>query len=139
MNYNFINKSTHILLLLIFVSHLTFAHELVSEYVICTGTDGHVAVENVNECDDCKVMKYAESTNEVELQQQDCEDVAIDENCFEEEQFLPKDKIDVTSYYVTLSILPEPTEDQRSNFNFKDYYKFIDPVLENYTTVSLII
>ncbi|MDZ7765843.1 MAG: hypothetical protein U5K00_15740 [Melioribacteraceae bacterium] len=140
MKYNFLNKATHILLLIIFISHLTFAHELMSEYVICTGTDGHVAIENVNECDDCNdINYYVEPTNDVEIKQQDCEDVALYENCFEEEQFLPKDKMILSFYSITISVLPEPAEDQRCKTNLNDYSKLSDPILESYTTVSLII
>lgn len=139
MNYNFINKATHILLLITFISHLTFAHELMSEYVICNGTDGHVAIENVNDCDDCNDINYLEPTNDVEIKQQDCEDVSLNKNCFEEEQFQPKDKIIISFYSIIISVLPEPTEDQRINFNYINHYKITDPILENYTTVSLII
>jgi hypothetical protein len=110
-----------------------------SEYVICTGTDGHIAIENVNDCDECNDINYTEPTNDVEIKQQDCEDIALNEYCFEEEQFPPKDKIILSFYSITISILPEPDEDQRCKTNFNDYIKISDPILESYTSVSLLI
>ena len=139
MNYNFINKSTHILLLLIFISHLTFAHDLMSEYVLCTGSDGHIAIEKVDDCTECNNVNYFDQTDGVEIKQQSCEDVSLEENCFEEEQFLPKSKIVLSTYITTFAFIPIETYNNKDKFYSNNFYQLIDQPLENYTTVSLII
>ena len=93
MSNNFINKSTHIFLLLTLVSHLTLAHDLISEYVLCTGSDGHVAIENVNECEECSNIQFNGDTKLVVISIQDCEDVALDQNCLKMMNLFPKIKL----------------------------------------------
>lgn len=139
MNYNFINKSIHILLLLIFVSHLTFFHNLLDDYVICSGNDGHIAIENANECDECSDIQFNGYTKSVELSSQDCKDVALNQNCFEDAQFIPKDKIFVTANIVKLgTILDNSHKEKEFNHSYINH-DFENPILERYTSVSLLI
>jgi len=139
MNYNFINKSTHILLLLIFVSHLTFFHNLLDEYVICSGNDGHIAIENANDCDECNDIQFTGETKSLELSSQDCEDVALDQNCFEDAQFIPKDKIVVTANIVKLATIFEDSYNEKEFNHTYINQDFENQILESYSTISLLI
>ena len=109
MKHNLINKSTHILLILTLISHLSFFHNLLDNYVICSGSDGHIAIENVNDCDECSNIQFNGYTKTVEFSSQDCEDTALDQNCFEDDEFIPKDRIVITANIVKLAAIFENT------------------------------
>jgi len=139
MNYNFLNKTLHILLLVIFVSHLTFFHNLLANYVICSGSDGHVEIENVNDCDECNDINYGEQNDGVEFKEQHCEDVALGENCFEDEQFFHKDKIIIAANFAKAPTKREKSDNQKEIFNTTKNYSIPNQILDGYTTVSIII
>ncbi|MAT59404.1 MAG: hypothetical protein CMF23_15635 [Ignavibacteriae bacterium] len=139
MSNNFINKSTHIFLLLTLVSHLTLAHDLISEYVLCTGSDGHVAIENVNECEECSNIQFNGDTKLVVISIQDCEDVALDQNCFEDDEFIPQNKIVITASIVKFATIFENTDYEKKFNNSYIDQDFKNPILERYTSVSLLI
>jgi len=108
-----------------------------SEYVLCIGSDGHIAIENVNDCEECGDIQYNGDTNSVEFNSQDCEDVALDQNCFEDAQFIPKDKIVIAANIVKLATILDNSHNEKE-FNHPYINRdFENPALESYTTISL--
>ncbi|PIQ08757.1 MAG: hypothetical protein COW71_10560 [Ignavibacteriales bacterium CG18_big_fil_WC_8_21_14_2_50_31_20] len=139
MKHNLINKSTHILLILTLISHLSFFHNLLDNYVICSGSDGHIAIENVNDCDECSNIQFNGYTKTVEFSSQDCEDTALDQNCFEDDEFIPKDRIVITANIVKLAAIFENTNYEKEFNNSYFNHNLENSILESYTTISLLI
>jgi len=143
MKLKFLNKIISVSLIVFMVSHLTFLHSLLQDYVLCNGSDGHVAVENVDECAACSnissfTISAAASQNIYDVD--NCDDTRFDENCIDENEFIPKDKINVTVDLINTWETIALTENEFKSYNFfaKDLIKE-NRILKNYITVSLII
>lgn len=139
MKHNLINNSTNILLILTLISHLSFFHNLLDNYIICSGSDGHIAIEKVNDCDDCSNIQFNGDKKSVEFSSQNCEDTALDQNCFEDDEFIPKDRVVIAVNIVKLAAIFENTNCEKE---FNDSYFNHDlenSILESYTTISLLI
>jgi hypothetical protein len=106
--------------------------------VVCFGTDGHIAVEKVNECDECTEAEFLTSSD-IEVRRADCEDISLDQNCFEINQFVAKNKIDISkNIYELTEILSEPKTEKKYHCSINNN-KDKNLILKNYTTVSLLI
>jgi len=138
----FQNKNIHIFLLVALISHPAFIHELMANYVICRGSNGHIGVERLNDCSDCNDIQYTElekTTGTTLLDNQCCEDVALDNGCFEENQYPPKVRM------LAANQLPKVEknsfEPSVENFAYHNLFmnRSYNQSLEHYTTVSLLI
>ena len=123
------------------LSHLTFMHSFVQNYIICYGSDGHIQIENVNDCGSCEnhpIFESAEITISY-LSSTDCNDVSLDENCLDDAQFFSKNKITINAGNQKNNIFIFRSGNHKRTLNKIDTITFGNNILENYTTVSLII
>ena len=134
-------KITSTMLILVILSHITFMHNLVHDYIICYGNDGHIEVENINECDDCTPhsMFGDKEESSSKLSNKDCEDVSLDVNCYEEEQYISQNKKLINRTILKSTMLSFQIENPENTFNQKDKIIFKNKTLENYTTILLLI
>lgn len=140
-NSNYTYKIINTVLIIVFLSHLTFLHDYLGNYVICYGADGHEAIERINECDDCMSSNFQvpEILQGIEtVAQSDCEDIALEENCISESQFIPKKKITVSTSIVKVATI-KLTPCRNTEINPITNRIFENITIENYTTVSLLI
>jgi hypothetical protein len=141
MNIPLREKTLNIIIIVTLLSHLTFLHNVLEAYVICFGTDGHITVEEVKDCDECSNNEFLLSNNaaNIELKNVDCKDIPLDQYCLEVNQFIIKNKAGISDNVLKLtSVLSE------SGGELKYYYSINEKsvknhILENYTTVSLLI
>ena len=135
------NNIVSIILLVTLLSHITFMHSVVQNFVLCYGNDGHIQIEDVNDSESCESHSTFESeeTTTVYINSADCEDVNLNENCFEEEQFISKNRIAINCDVLRSKNFSVRNENWKNNFNKNYQTKFGNNILESYTTVSLII
>lgn len=143
MKLRVLNKIISVSLIIVIVSHFMYLHNVLQNYVLCNGSDGHVAVENVDECAACSnissfTISAATSQNIYDVD--DCVDTRLNENCIDENKFIPKDKINVIVDLTNTWEIITPTENEFKSYNFyaQDLFKE-NRILKNYITVSLII
>ncbi len=143
MKLKILNKIISVSLIIIMISHLTILHHILQDYVLCNGADGHVAIENVNECESCSNISSftiftlaGQSFTDVD----GCQDTRLDENCIDENEFIPKNRINLNVDLVYTSETNTPTQNEWKKYKFtdKDFCKE-NHILKNYTTVSLLI
>jgi len=139
------NNIINIFLIVALLSHVTYFHELLDNYVLCYGTDGHIAIENINDSSDCinPSQKINNFQNELNItsnyQDNNCNDISLHSNCFEDNQFLLDKKISPSinfDYFIQYL----PRLDQKEIFSRS--IKSIEPLnqaLQNYSTVTLLI
>lgn len=134
-------KITSTILILVILSHITFIHNIMHNYVICYGSDGHIEVENINECDDCTPHSMFNDKEESssKLTTKDCEDVSLDINCFEEEQYISQNKILINRTILESDMFLFQDKDLENISNQKEKTIFENKILESYTTISLLI
>ncbi len=134
-------KITSTILILVILSHITFMHNIMHNYVICYGNDGHIEVENINECDDCTPHSIFDDKEESssKLSTKDCEDVSLDINCFEEEQYISQNKIFINRTILESNLFLFQDDDLANISNQKEKTIFKNKVLDSYTTISLLI
>ncbi len=134
-------RITSMILILVILSHITFMHNLVHDYVICYGNDGHVEVENINECDDCTPhsMFDIQEASSSQLSSKDCEDVSLDINCFEEEQYISQNKTSINRTILKSTMFSFQADDSENIFTQKDKKIIKNKILESYTTILLLI
>ncbi|MFH1528977.1 MAG: hypothetical protein ABIJ40_11380 [Bacteroidota bacterium] len=145
MNIVVRNKVINVFLLFSMLSHVTFLHNYFDNYILCYGADGRIAIENANDFSECEGVKIFDkevrpnNTGATTVDNTDCEDVSLDENCFEENQFLSKNKIVIPDYILKTNQLVLPSENEVNSFHQIDFNLTDNTILENYTTVSLLI
>jgi hypothetical protein len=117
---------------------------VLENYVVCYGFDGHVEVENINnsyECSSIDMMRSSSYMGEIVVSNSDCKDVSLGVNCFENDIIISENKtssrIDIQKYIT--HILSFDANKNIPTFNFFNSIKIINNILENYTTVSLLI
>ncbi|MBU1098081.1 MAG: hypothetical protein KKB34_16475 [Bacteroidetes bacterium] len=142
MNSNFTHKFTTVLLLFTIIGHATFFHHVIDKYFVCYGADGHVAIEKVNECENCSDNHYLIEQNAVKtasINNNNCIDVSLHDFCYEANQYITKNIILIPSLLPqNYSNIFQP--DEKTILSFLTYnYLFRNPPLHNYTTVSLLI
>lgn len=143
MKLKILNKIISVSLIVIIVGHLTIFHHILQDYVLCYGADGHVAIENVDECASCSNISSftisvlaGQSFTDID----DCEDIRLDENCINENEFIPKDKINLNVELASTWETITPTENEFKIYKSVDKGLFKENhILKNYTTVSLLI
>lgn len=138
LRYRVIN----IVLMFVMLSHLTFIHNFIYDYVLCYGNDGHIQIENINEFENCKsrsIFEVEKTISTYIISSVDCEDVSLDENCFEEEQFIFNKRVNSYAVILKSNISIYLTENQKNGTDKIEINRFGSNVLENYTTVSLLI
>ena len=126
--------------MLVMFSHITFMHNLVQNYVLCFGNDGHIQIENANDCEECTSVDIITSLTGVKntiIHNLDCKDIPLDEHCFEDNQFVSKNNTilisDVKSKVTTI------TSNREVTFVSLNTKPSNNHILESYTTVSLTI
>ena len=141
MNITLREKILSIIIVVTLLSHLTFLHNVLENYVVCIGTDGHIAVENVSECDECIETEFLASNDvaNIEVSKTDCEDISLDQNCFEINQFVTKNKIDISENVFELTAVLSESRTEIKYYYSINNNKDKNPILKNYTTVSLLI
>ncbi len=135
-------KLINLFLLISILSHTTYLHNLLDSYVLCYGSDGHLEVENIDDCSDCKnVASSDQMSNKFtsNFQENNCNDISLDGNCFEDVQYLIKNvKILTSQNNSSVELFYSP--DQKVKFtNTNIFVKNYNPALQNYSTVLLII
>jgi len=122
--------------------HIIFMHSVWNDYVICFEPDGNIEIENVNDCEECSIgleeSMLIESGIALII---DCEciDISLAGNCSEDEPLPIKNRvsIDVGKLKNNIPGFQIYTNNRfpiKSNPTLPANY-----ILENYTTVSLII
>lgn len=124
------------------LSHITYLHDLLDSYVLCYGSDGHIAIESLDDCNDCKNISsshYVANEFSTLIQENNCNDLSINNNCFEDAQFL-LDKKNITSINLNCFIQQLPRLHQKEIFsNILNSPEVLNQTLHNYSTVSLLI
>ena len=134
-------KIISIILVFVILSHITFMHNIVHDYVICYGNDGHIEVEKINDCVDCtphSMFDNKESASS-KISSKDCEDASLDINCFEEEQYITQNKIFINRTILESDMFLFQDDDIEIISNQKEKTIFKNKILESYTTISLLI
>jgi len=133
------NKFIKVVLLVALFSHLSFFHEYFQNYVVCYEVDGHIQIENINECEECNTLNLFTSTanNEI-IHNTDCTDIPLDNNCLQEEQLVRKNNIVISKNILQSS---KTTIDINRNIicHTNEFQLKTNYILDNYSTVSLTI
>ena len=127
------------------ISHLTYLHDFLDNYILCYGNDGHVAVENTNDSSDCESNSFSIEfepnylSDNATFHDDNCNDVSLHNNCVEDNQFLLDNKTSIPfNTHVIAQRFPR-TKQKLKYSEIKEHLSIINPILESYTTVSLII
>lgn len=139
MKRNLRHKIINFFLLLVLFSHLTFIHDVIKNYVLCYGTDGHIAIEKVNECIECPEVNNFIELGYPSINCVNCEDVSLDQTCIADGQFLAKNKEVISSKKIITSVNILKPDSRVNTFLSLDLPQNINPILQNYSTVSLLI
>ncbi len=140
MKVKFLYKSINIVLILMMFSHTSFFHEYLQNYVLCFGNDGHIQIENINDCEECTNLDFLTTTypGKIIVQSSDCEDIPLDEHCFEENQFISQRNI-ISTIGIQLPVISFLSSGKKVLFYNLDFTSTNNPILENYKKVSLTI
>ncbi len=140
MKVKFPHKLVNIVLILMMFSHTSFFHEYLQNYVLCFGIDGHIQIENVNECEECSKLDFfiTNTLEQVIVQNLDCEDIPLDKHCFEENQFISQRNL-ISTIGIQLPVISFLSSGKKVLFYNLDFKSTINPTLENYKKVSLTI
>lgn len=139
MKRNLKHKIINIFLLIVLLGHLTFIHDIIKNYVLCYGADGHIAIEKVNECVKCPELNDFIELGYPSINCVNCEDVSLDQNCIAEGQFLTKNKDAVSAELIKTSVNILKPDNRLNTILAVDLHQNINPTLQNYSTVSLLI
>ena len=134
-------KITSIIIILVMLSHITFMHNLVHDYILCYGNDGHIEIENVNDCTECAPhsMFDTEATSSSQISSKDCDDVSLDINCFEEEQYISKNKTSIDRNTLKSKMFSFQIGNSENNSVLNNKNILENNILESYTNISLLI
>ena len=124
------------------LSHVTYLHDFLDRYVLCYGSDGHIAIENLDDCTDCENISsshYFTNGFSPVIQENNCNDLSINSNCFEDAQFLLKttNVFELNKNVHIKLVYNPPLEIEFAKIEICQ--KSYNPILDNYTTVSLLI
>ncbi len=125
------------------VSHLTILHRFLQDYVLCNGSDGHISIENVNEyaaCSNTSSFTISVLPGLSISVADECKDTRLNENCIDENEFILENRTNLNVDLINRWQIIASPENLLKNYNFSDRNVFKEnPILENYTTVSLLI
>lgn len=143
MRKTYLHKSFNLFLILIILSHLSYFHNVLENYIVCYGSDGHVEIENINsnsECSNIDMTRSSSYMGEIIVPNSDCKDVSLSVNCFEDDKIISENKI-ISSFDIqkNISQVLSFADKQIPTFNYFNSIKIANNILENYTTVSLLI
>ncbi len=131
----------NVIIIISILSHVTLLHTFAKDLVVCLNDNGNVKIEKINDCEECTTsleVLLNSGFNKKSISDIDCEDIPLDEFCFEENQLLPKADVLFWKLFVT-AIVPNINEYTAVNYiviSGESSYNFI---LQNYTSVSLLI
>ena len=140
MSNQFGFKFINILIVISLLSHLTILHNFLEDYVICYGSDGHIAVENVNDCVECPSIDFSTlDYSAIEgVKNSECEDISLDQHCFAENQFITKNNVDLPNFIIAIKTVLSRQENQVNRYHSLNNNN-INRILDSYTTISLLI
>lgn len=123
------------------LSHITFIHNIVHDYVLCYGNDGHIEIENVNDCTDCapQSMFDTQTASSSQISSKDCNDISLNENCFEEEQYLSKNNTSINRSIQKSKLFSFLNGNPKNNFNLDNKNRLENNILESYSNILLLI
>lgn len=123
------------------LSHITFIHNIVHDYVLCYGNDGHIEIENVNDCTDCSPRSRFDThtASSSQISSKDCSDISLEENCFEEEQYLSKNKTSINRSSQKSKLFSFLNGNLENNFSLDNKNRLENNILVNYSNISLLI
>ena len=130
-------KIINIFLLISIFSHVSYLHDLLDNYILCHGKDGHIAIENINDCSSCDVVNIL-NTNTA-ISNNDCDDFSLNEHCFEEEKYLSQSKVFIDSNLLKKCSGYLKVNNKNVEENRIQEHLFHNTILKTYTTVSLLI
>ncbi len=136
------NITVNAIIIFSILSHVTLIHTFAKDLVVCLNEEnGNVKIEKINDCEECKIpleVLYNSSLVEKSISDIDCEDIPLDEFCFEENQLMPK--IDILFWKLLVkTIMPDVTEYDTLKYFIADKTFNFNLTLENYTSVLLLI
>lgn len=132
-------KSVTILLLSVLISHLTFANQLISSYVICKGADGNIAVEKINDCKAVDYLSYSAGSTETCLSKTNCFNSPLKKNYFEADRYLAKSRITLVAQFVKISSISDNLFDTAEINNHLNNSELPNPNIKILSTVLLLI
>ena len=140
MNSIFTKRSISLALIITILWHIVIVHNVFQNYVICYGNDGHIEIENPLECENCSypVQDYllVAGGNTV-LNNNDCEDMSLDENCFDDNQFITKNNVNFSLILIKSNFIKIQPEQINNLFKVITNEITRNNILSNYSTVSL--
>lgn len=139
MKRNLRHKIINLFLILILFSHLAFIHDIIKNYVLCYGSDGHIVIEKVNECVECPELNDFIELGYPSINCVNCEDVSLDQSCIAEGQFLTKNKDVVSTEKIKTSVNILKPDNRLNKILALNLHQNINPILQSYSTVSLLI
>jgi hypothetical protein len=109
---------------------------------LCYGHDGHVATEKLSDCDECSNIdldSFTEFNTNIYFDYDDCEDFPIMNSCFEDNEFVLGKRENVRiNLIANLKYIPKP-EPKIKHLRTTNQTILKDSILENYSTISLLI
>ena len=131
------NKIINLVLILSILSHITYLHNYLDDYILCYGNDGHITIEKLSDCNECSNLDLI-STN-IYFDYDDCTDFPILNSCFEDTEFLVDKKVNISLNLVSNKryvLNPQPKTKHTQTIK---YNTLKDSILESYSTISLLI
>lgn len=139
MNNVSINKITSVVLIFMLLSHIIFMHSFLENYVICHGTDGHIEIENVGDSASCDDHSLAEYVSNSKISNADCKDFSLEENCLSDEQLIFKNQIKFNAGIQKEEAFISEFKNKYLTFIMIETNIYSNNILENYSTISLLI
>lgn len=130
-------KSINILLITLFFTHAAFMHHILDSFVHCSTENGQLTLEYIHE-NSSNVICLGNTDSTCSHNNFGCEDVSLDQNCFEYGQVISKDKTFFV-YVIQLYVLHIHSAKPKSFYCLPVNYQLKNPILENYSTISLLI
>ena len=134
-------KIINIVLILVMLSHASFLHEYLQNYIICYEPNGDVQIENINDCDECTNLNITipvPITNQSSIDKTDCIDFPLEGDYINHHQFIPNSsKVQLTKNILFSEPIFIRSEQKKYYTNLKTTCNNL--ILEHYTSVSLII
>ena len=135
-------KILSLFLIVSMLSHVTFLHNYLDDYVLCYGNDGHTAIEKLNDCDEylnLEVRNSTEFNNNVHFNNDDCTDFPIFDSCFEDNEFVIDKKVNFGINFISNILHKVKPQYKTKHILITNLTTLKDSILESYSTVSLLI
>ncbi len=144
MRITYLHKLFSLLLVIAMISHLSYFHNILDNYVVCYGSDGHIAIENINnnsECSNLDLILSSSFSGEIIRANIDCIDVSLDDYCSKDAKNISVNKttINFELQKKAFQILSFDTQKHNPTINNSHSIKIVNNILEKYTTVLLLI